>query len=101
MTGEELDHLRELAQAASPGPYEHCGAIRSDRTPCVCGMIWAKREGNGGNDTEHMLTVQFHREDDDYPKPSREQAVANARYFAALSPEVVLRLLDMIEGKYA
>jgi hypothetical protein len=92
----KYESLRQLALNATPGPYECCG---DDRGGCFCGMIWSK-EGIGS----HVLTAKHYREDEDCPAPTREQAMKNMLYFAAVSPGIVVELLDRIqelEGKVA
>jgi Ead/Ea22-like protein len=86
---DPLKRLRELAEAATPGPYLACG---NERGGCGCGIVWSTDHIG-----EHILTVQRERDNDDVPVPSLEQAKKNALYFAALSPEVVLMLLDRID----
>lgn len=38
MTPEELDAIRERAEAASPGPWRECGAMGGE---CCCGQVWS------------------------------------------------------------
>ena len=73
--------LKSLARAATPGPW-----IASDPPECDGAFAWVD---SGGRDYGTMCTV--------YATLCPEKPLANAAYIAALSPERVLQLLDVIE----
>lgn len=77
LTPTQLRRLRELAAAASPGPWSRCHCGR-------CGLVW-------GNDrAEYVASTS------DSEAPCRRDA--NADYLSALSPDVVLPLLAIAES---
>lgn len=89
LTPEMLDRISTRAKAATPGPYKACGDRGGD-TSCSCSMV-----GNA-----HVsIAATLSAEDEAYTGGdgvTPEQARANARYFASVSPNVVLALVEEI-----
>lgn len=80
-----IQRIRGLAERATQGPYHACG---QDRGGCKCCAVWSKSADS------HILTTA--KEGDDQEGActiSEQQAMDNAQYFAALPPDVVLRIL--------
>lgn len=81
--------LRETSQQASKGPWIECGHHRGG---CPCGLVFS------GAENLTIATAQNYNHDDLLLAPSVEQAMRNARYMAAASPDVVLRLVDVADA---
>ena len=77
LTQEQRNHLRALAEAASHGPWK-TGAVKDDH---LCRRVYT--------DDHRSIAWCGH-----FPI---EQARADAQYIAAISPEVLLALLDASE----
>lgn len=86
LTPEMLDRIAFRAKAATPGPYKACGDRGGD-TSCSCSMV-------GGL---HTLLLALSVADERHTGGdgvTLQQAEANARYFASVSPDVVLAMVE-------
>ncbi len=97
LTKQKRMELRELANGASKGPYELCHHPKSeeDDKSCCCGYrggIWAQ-----GNFVLCEMVVYDPPEQEMTPRFERPQEIKNAHYLAAVSPDVVISLLDQFE----
>lgn len=86
LTNEELQRLRRLAEAATPGPWPV--------------MTWYGADDGGfAAIGPHHVSQDT---DDDYPGgPVEERAMADAEFIAAANPTVVLALLDWLASAMA
>lgn len=100
----EDDRLRELAQAATPGPWSaHEGDLEGKPASEYVRTLLANREADGTSTGRLFLTLAPNPID---PERGAEvvpaltgdgpRAEANAAYIAAASPDVVLGLLDRL-----
>ena len=76
----DLEKLKELAQAATPGPWEKCGGT----TPKYTGICTAE---------DVPIIDEFADSIDVDGAPGYEQQAANARYIAAAHPQAMLELI--------
>jgi hypothetical protein len=82
------DHaaLRKLAVASTIGPW-HPGHLCKDDSSCNCRYIF-------GGDDKMGAIASVHVDDGENDCPPAEEAKANQRYLAAISPNVMISLLD-------
>lgn len=89
MTPDNLEDLRKLAEAATPGPYIQNGRnVNSTGTWSSRGRTYIARVGSE--------PFKFHT------RPTQEQCLANAAFIAACDPSTILALIERVraaEGK--
>lgn len=90
LTSEMLDRIASRAKAATPGPYKACGDKGDDEMSCSCRTVYSVSEDAG------VLEALFAGDGSEDHKPTLPQAKANARYFASVSPDVVLAMVEEI-----
>jgi hypothetical protein len=88
MTPEQLTRLRRLAEAATPGPWQHYRDKLRPQFSTRVNEVQADRE----------RAVVAWSGFDDSARPEKQHA-ANAAYIAAVSPDVTLALLDTIAAQ--
>ncbi len=105
------NRLRELAEAATRGPWVECGHARGG---CTCGYVWSEPAdapiaqatiGEWGDEYPSMRPAsgsiegkfEAYMERITYGVIDSEKGKANARYIAAVYPSVVLRLLSTLD----
>lgn len=82
----DIEKLKELALAATPGPWRECG---HDRGGCSCGQIWST--------VADMPVAQSERGDEEIGKIPEHIVKANARFIATACPATVLALIAEVE----
>jgi hypothetical protein len=102
----DISRLRDLAMAASPGPWRECG---HERGGCTCGSVSAVPGDHpvatvtigawGDSWPEIAPNVaegepQAYMKRIDYGEVSDHLGKANAAYIAAVDPATILALLD-------
>ena len=97
MSDLDLERLRGIAQAATPGPYEHCRFIED-----AVAVVYRYMERNGGE--FHVVLVPNdprNSEGDGLVTicaiPSGPTTKANADHIAAFSPSICLQLIQAIQ----
>lgn len=91
-----IERLRQLAKAATPGPYRQCGA---DRGGCQCGYVYAEPlDGALGTSAPAFVFQAACDKSADMVTPSPAAMKANAAFIAAANPAVVLALLSVVEA---
>lgn len=86
MEQEQLDAIRERCDAATPGPWKHCGA--SDGK-CDCHLIWSTSQ-----DTL-VAKACGPRFTEDAPYPTEEQAVINGHFIAHAREDIPALLAEI------
>lgn len=95
MSDIDLTRLRELAMKATPGPWSVLDG--SNKVGCdTPSKDWHVLFDVQGWD---FFTGRGHRGLGWSGARAFEQQNANAEYVAACSPDVILKLLDMVEGR--
>lgn len=99
MTPDELARLRELATKATPGPWFCVGSpwLPND---CETYIIAGSNDPHGGEMIADMPDEFMAGVDGKYPDGEwTARNNVNADFIAACSPDVILKMLDMAEGK--
>jgi hypothetical protein len=81
MTDTDWTELREKAEAATPGPWEH----------------WDDREGVQGVGADDTVCQMAYLREDDHTHIPYDNARANAAFIAAANPATVLALIAEVE----
>jgi hypothetical protein len=110
MTTIDLDALKRLAEAATPGPWSAC-----QEGKCSCGQVWSEAtdnlvavitRGKWGDewpsirlvgDTSFDQKAEAYMEKEVYGEVPDDIADANAAFVAAASPSVILALIARLE----
>ncbi len=83
MTQEQINELRKLAEAATPGPWAY-DYDDQDHDTCV-GILW-------GTNHYAIATIPYNGQVSD------EKVTATGNYIAAANPAAVLELIDIYYG---
>jgi hypothetical protein len=96
LTDRELEELKALAQAATPGPW-HAGHLCRDDLECNCPYVLD--EGHAGGIATVHVTNNLPISEGGNDAPSLEEAKANQRFIATFNPEMILALLSSYEER--